>query len=76
MSGEWEESMRGRHPLLALLGVRQLHSRRDFSGDGYGWTACAECRQCWPCATELAIRNAEAIPAAAGVVPAPTPEKT
>ena len=42
----------------ALTAVRKLHSRRDFSGDGYGWSLCTEDRQQWPCATERAIREA------------------
>lgn len=41
----------------ALTAVEQLHSRRDFSGDGYGWTQCAECRQDYPCATIQAINT-------------------
>lgn len=31
--------------------LRQLHGERRFSGDGYGWTVCAECRQSYPCQT-------------------------
>lgn len=46
------------NPLLAVVLDRQLHSKRVFHGDGYGWEVCAECRQAWPCATEKAIRNA------------------
>jgi len=43
---------------IALDAVRRLHSPRSFSGDGYGWTVCAEDRQQWPCATERAIQEA------------------
>lgn len=39
----------------AVARVLLLHSKREFSGDGYGWTACAECRQCYPCATVKAV---------------------
>ena len=48
-AGRWER---------LVIAVRQLHSPRVFSGDGYGWTVCAECRQVWPCATENAIVGA------------------
>lgn len=53
------ESVRG--PLLAIVLVRQLHSKRVFNGDGYGWSVCAECRQAWPCATEQAIASVDAL---------------
>ena len=54
----------GGGPLLLALAIRQLHSERRYSGDGYGWSVCAECRQAWPCATEQAIQSVEAIPGA------------
>lgn len=50
--------------LLVTIVVRQLHSERRFSGDGYGWSVCAECRQAWPCRTEQMITEALAVPRA------------
>lgn len=41
---------------LAVISVNDLHSRRNFDGDGYGWSVCAECRQTWPCMTQQALR--------------------
>lgn len=35
----------------AIESVLRLHSERKFTGDGYGWSVCAECRQTWPCET-------------------------
>jgi hypothetical protein len=40
----------------AVISVNELHSRRTFSGDGYSWSVCAECRQAWPCMTQKALR--------------------
>lgn len=37
--------------------VLRLHSRRNFDGDGYGWSVCAEDRQTWPCATVVALAD-------------------
>jgi hypothetical protein len=42
-----------------VAAVLALHSKRQFSGDGYGWALCAECRQSWPCATVRAIEMAD-----------------
>ena len=35
--------------------IRAVHSKREFSGDGYGWSVCVEDRQSWPCATIEAL---------------------
>lgn len=47
-------------PLLLVVIVRQLHNARDYPE--LQTALCAECRQTWPCATEKAIRQWEAIP--------------
>ena len=44
-------------PRLAITEVLRLHSERRFSGEGYGWSVCVECRQSWPCATVQAIER-------------------
>lgn len=41
---------------IAIVNVNELHSRRMFDGDGYGWAVCVECRQAWPCMTQQALR--------------------
>lgn len=41
-----------------MAAVWEVHSKRVFNGDGYGWEICAECRQAWPCATEQAVAKA------------------